>query len=139
MTRRPITAVVEDQDHAEPVAGRASTSRAVLVCHSDPDGHHGAEWTYWASRAEAGEAIAVMPNCGPRCRGVHTIARVDLKPSPRPSITDWFTGAKKPAHQRAREAAHSRPDRRVGATHSRAPKAAKTPRTRPDGDGMSPW
>ena len=72
------------------------TDRAVLVCHGDPDGHHGAEFTDWSSRAEAIEASVELAPCGPRCRGHHTVARLDLKPSPRPSITNTWLGARRP-------------------------------------------
>lgn len=67
-----MTAVVEDQDQQ---AGR----RAVLVCHHSAESRPTptSEFTYWTDAAEAREASVELAPCGPRCIGVHTVARVD--------------------------------------------------------------
>ncbi|OKH78292.1 hypothetical protein EB75_28100 [Mycobacterium sp. ST-F2] len=54
------------------------TVRAVLVCHGDPDGHHGVEFTYWSSRAEAIEASIELATLRP------TVPRPPHRRPPRP-------------------------------------------------------
>ncbi|MFL0294221.1 hypothetical protein ACJH6J_24720 [Mycobacterium sp. SMC-18] len=82
------------------------TVRAVLVCHGDPDGHHGVEFTYWSSRAEAIEASIELATLRPTVPRPPHVARLDLKPSPRPSITNTWLGARRskprPATSRTR-------------------------------------
>ena len=58
-------------------------NRAALVCHPDPSVSGGAEFTFWADAEEAWQAKIELTPCGPRCSGVHTVARVDLEPNPR--------------------------------------------------------
>lgn len=52
--------------------------RFALICHRDDAS---IEATYWASGAEARQALAELTPCGPRCIGVHTVA--DIDPPPR--------------------------------------------------------
>jgi hypothetical protein len=59
--------------------------RAVLICHH---GTASFEATYWDDVEEANEARRDLTagGCGPRCCGIHTVARVDVEP-PRPPRT----------------------------------------------------
>ncbi len=54
----------------------APASRYVLVCHRG-DGKAGpsAEFTYWSTRQQAAEALAVLTPCSARCCGAHTICQ----------------------------------------------------------------
>lgn len=66
-------------------AERVERSCAVLVCYRGcpQNGPTAGEFTYWDDAGQAGQAEAELTPCGPRCIGVHTIARLDLLPDPR--------------------------------------------------------
>lgn len=59
--------------------------RAVLVCYRAgiQNGPGAGEFTYWDDADQARQAEAELTPCGPRCTGVHAIARLDLPPDPR--------------------------------------------------------
>jgi hypothetical protein len=59
-------------------------ARAALICYHGEGGGFTAEFTYWEGVKEARQAEEELAQpCGSLCRGVHSVARLDLEPEPR--------------------------------------------------------
>lgn len=59
-----------------------TASRFALICYGDSGRKPTVEWTYWASRAEAEQALAELTPCSAACAGIHTIVGIDAQPAP---------------------------------------------------------